>query len=344
MSRPSFGRGRGDDPADTRHDPQGGVQPILTAHPECSVVIPVYNGRATLEPLVREIHEAFAGHRFEVVLVDDGSVDGSDRLCADLVTAYPETVRFVQLSRNFGEHNAVLAGLQYARGDYVAVLDDDGQHPPAEAVRLLDSIRGSDHDAVYGRYRVKQHSRTRNLGSWFNDRMAVLLLKKPRELYLSSFKIMNRFVVDEVCKYRGASPYIDGLIWRSTHRIGQVDVVHRARQAGRSNYGLRKLVELWLNSFLTFSILPLRLAGILGVLCSLFSVVVLIAMVVDKLWINTGITAGVPTIIITMALFAGVQLLILGTIGEYLGRLFLDHSGAPQFIVRSVKERDRVDG
>jgi glycosyltransferase involved in cell wall biosynthesis len=329
-------------PADT---PSAAESPVHR-HPECSLVIPVYNGTHTIGPLLREIDDAFSAERYEVILVDDGSVDDSAQTCTALVEAYPDTVRFVQLARNFGEHNAVLAGMRYARGDYVGVLDDDGQNPPSEALRLLDLIRHADHDVVYGRYRVKQHSWVRNVGSWFNDRMATLLLKKPAGLYLSSFKMMNRFVVDEVCKFHGASPYIDGLIWRTTHNIGQVEVVHRERQAGQSNYGLRKLIDLWLNSFLSFSILPLRLAGMLGLLCSLFSGVVLVAMIVDKLWFNTGVTAGVPTIIVTMALFAGVQLLILGTIGEYLGRLFLDHSGTPQFVVRSVhgKARDAGNG
>jgi hypothetical protein len=178
----------------------------------------------------------------------------------------------------------------------------------------------------------------RNLGSKLNDSVATLLLHKPRGLYLSSFKAMNRFVVDEVCKYRGARPYIDGLIYRTTHRIGQVDVEHRQRTHGRSNYNLRRLLALWLDTFPNFSILPLRFAGVVGLLCSGFSGVVLCLSVVDKLWFNTGITAGVPSIMVTIAFFAGVQLLILGLLGEYLGRLFLNQSGVPQFVIRYVKE------
>jgi hypothetical protein len=189
--------------------------------PELSVLIPVYNSERTLAPLVAEVHETFAGRRFEVVLVNDGSTDDSEAVCGRLVEAFPGTVRFVQLARNFGEHNAVLAGLQYVRGNCVAILDDDGQHPPGEALRLYEAIRSGGYDVIYGRYTLKQHSWGRNLGSWLNDRLATLLLQKPSHLYLSSFKVMNRFLIDEVKAFRGSHPYIDGIIYRTTRNIGQ---------------------------------------------------------------------------------------------------------------------------
>jgi len=314
------------------------------ARPEISLVVPVYNGSRTIGDVVREIHEGFRGHSLEVVLVNDGSTDDSEATCTALVEAYPGSVRLVQLARNFGEHNAVLAGLQHTTGAYVGVLDDDGQHPAAEALRLFEAIRRMHCDVVYGRYRVKHHSWVRNVGSWLNDHMATLLLKKPPGLYLSSFKVMNRFVVDALKQYRGARPYIDGLIYRTTRNIEQIDVVHRERRSGQSNYGPRKLVQLWLDMFLNFSILPLRLAGVLGLACAVLSGVLMIVVVIDKLWFDPDITMGVPTILITVVFFAGVQLLILGTVGEYLGRLFMDYSGTPQFIVRYVKGQRHADG
>jgi glycosyltransferase involved in cell wall biosynthesis len=315
----------------------------LPAQPEYSLVIPVFNGSRTLRDLMREIHDVFRDRAFEVVLVNDGSTDDSEATCAELLDAYPGSLRFVQLARNFGEHNAVLAGLRHARGAYVGILDDDGQHPPAEALRLFDTLRSSNHDVVYGRYRIKHHNRIRNLGSWMNDALATLLLKKPRDLYLSSFKVMTRFVVDQITTYRGARPYIDGLIYRVTRNIGQVDVIHRDRRAGSSNYGPRKLVQLWLNMLLNFSILPLRLAGVLGLVCSMLSGLLLLAIILDRLLIFPNMTVGVPTILVTVVFFAGVQLLILGTVGEYLGRLFLDYSGTPQVVVRYVKEHGSAD-
>jgi glycosyltransferase involved in cell wall biosynthesis len=304
---------------------------------ELSFVIPVYNGSHSIGGVVRRIHELYAGMAIEVVLVNDGSRDDSERTCVALLDDYPESVVFVHLARNFGEHNAVLAGLNHATGAYVAVLDDDGQNPPEEIRRMYDEIRARNRDVVYGRYRVKRHGWLRNLGSWFNDRMANVMLKKPRELYLSSFKIMNRFVVDEITSYKGAFPYIDGLILRTTRNLGQIEVEHLARPDRGSGYTLRKLFKLWLNMFLNFSILPLRLAALLGTITASISFVLLIGAILDKLYINPGVPVGIPTVLVTVAFFSGVQLVILGTIGEYLGRLFLDHSKNPQFVVRYVR-------
>jgi undecaprenyl-phosphate 4-deoxy-4-formamido-L-arabinose transferase len=189
---------------------------------------------------------------------------------------------------------------------------------------------------VYGRYRVKHHSAFRNLGSWLNDRLANLMLRKPRELYLSSFKLMNRFVVDEIVKYRGAFPYIDGLILRTTHRLGQIDVEHRPAERP-SGYNLRRLFLLWLNMLLNFSIAPLRLSALLGVTMFFVSLALMVVVVLDKLYLDPELPLGIPTLLILVVFFAGLQLVILGTIGEYLGRLFLDHSQSPQYVVRYVE-------
>ena len=307
---------------------------------ELSFVIPVYNGAGSIAGVVTQIHELFSDLAVEVVLVNDGSDDDSEQTCASMVERFPDTVTFVHLSRNFGEHNAVLAGLNHASGAYVAVLDDDGQNPPQEVRRLYEAISARRHDVVYGRYRVKHHSLFRNLGSFFNDRMATLMLDKPPRLYLSSFKIMNRFVVDEIIQYTGAFPYIDGLILRTTSNIGQIDVEHRAQVDQRSNYTLRKLFRLWLNMFLNFSIMPLRLSALLGVCTSVISLFLLVAIVIDKMYINPEVSVGIPTVLVTIVFFAGVQLVILGAVGEYLGRLFLDHSKRPQFVVRYVRGKD----
>jgi len=303
---------------------------------ELSFVIPVFNAERTIGPVVERILELYRDLTIEIVLVNDGSSDGSERACLALVERFPATVVFLHLARNFGEHGAVLAGLNHAQGRYVAILDDDGQNPPEEVRKLYRAIAESGQDVVYGRYRVKRHDRWRNLGSWFHDRVANLMLHKPPELYLSSFKILNRFTVDEITRYKGAFPYIDGLILRATRSLGQIEVNHRSAE-GPSTYTLRKLVHLWLNMFLNFSITPLRISVLLGITTSLVSLLLLVAIVVDKLYVNPDVTHGLPTVLVIVTFFAGVQLVILGTIGEYLGRLFLDHSSAPQFVVRYVR-------
>src|SRR5436853_1727047 len=306
----------------------------MTTDPELSLVIPVYNGSRTIGPLVEHAAKIFGSTSFELVLVNDGSEDDSEKICAQLAEKFPQNVTFVHLSRNFGEHSAVLVGFTEVRGRYIAVLDDDGQNPPEEVIRMLDELKRKNYDVVYGHYIEKMHSRFRNLGSRFNDRIATLMLHKPKDLYLSSFKVMNRFVVNEIIKYHGPYPYTDGLIYRVTRNIGQVAVEHRASDSNPSRYTFRRLVRLWLNMFLNFSIKPLRLSIYVGLLTSCLSLVSLIAIVIDRLWITPNVTLGIPTVLGTIVLLAGIQLMILGLVGEYLGRLYLDQTGTPQYVVR----------
>jgi undecaprenyl-phosphate 4-deoxy-4-formamido-L-arabinose transferase len=318
--------------------------PAVQDSVEISFVIPVYNSARTIGDVVARIHEVFHDISAEVILVNDGSQDDSEKICTALAVSHPETVRFVHLTRNFGEHNAVMAGFNVASGRYVAVLDDDGQNPPEEVRKLYAEIKEGAHDAVYGRYRVKQHGRFRNLGSRLNHLVANLLLDKAPDLYLSSFKIVNRFLVDEIIRYRGAFPYIDGIILRTTSNVTQVDVEHRERQDAQSNYTISKLFWLWLNMFLNFSIAPLRISAILGMFTAASSLLLMVAVVVDKLYFNPDVTIGLPTLFIVVIFFAGVQLLILGVLGEYLGRVFLDLSGHPQFVVGYLVERGERRG
>ena len=315
----------------------------MPTDPELSLVIPVYNGSRTVGPLVEQITKIFGSTSFEVVLVNDGSEDDSEKVCAELAQKFPRNVTFVHLSRNFGEHSAVLAGFAHSRGRYIAVLDDDGQNPPEEVVRMLDELKRKNYDVVYGHYIEKKHSWFRNLGSRFNDRIATLMLHKPRDLYLSSFKVMNRFLAQEITKYCGPYPYADGLIYRVTRNIGQIPVEHRPSLGGASRYTFRKLVRLWLNMFLNFSIKPLRISVYVGLLASCLSVVALIGILIDKLWITPNLTVGVPTVLGSIVFFSGLQLMILGLVGEYLGRLYLDQTGTPQYIVRYAMREGTKD-
>ncbi len=313
----------------------------MATAPELSLVIPVYNGSRTIGALVEHTTKIFGSTSFEIVLVNDGSEDDSETVCAQLAEKFPETVTFVHLSRNFGEHSAVLAGLTQAHGGYVAVMDDDGQNPPEEVVRMLDELKRKNYDVIYGHYIEKKHSWFRNAGSRFNNLIATLMLHKPKDLYLSSFKVMNRFLVNEIIKYRGPYPYTDGLIYRVTRNIGQIPVEHRVSQSGPSRYTLRRLVRLWLNMFLNFSIKPLRISVYVGLLASCLSIVALIAILIDKLWITPDLTVGIPTVLGSVVFFSGIQLMILGLVGEYLGRLYLDHTGTPQYVVRYIRRANQ---
>ncbi len=299
-----------------------------------SIIIPVYNGADTIEALVSNLFDELPEEKLEIILVNDGSIDESRHICLTIQEQYNERVVFIDLSRNFGEHNAVLAGLKYAQGDAAVIMDDDFQNPPSE-VRLLTDKLDQGYDVVYGVYERKHHSLFRNLGSWFNGVMATLLLKKPKDLYLCSFKALNRFVIDQITQYTHPYPYIDGLIFRVTTRVGKVPVKHSPRASGSSNYSLTKLIRLWLNMFTNFSILPLRIATIVGCATVLFGIVIA-SLAVYWAFTDPGAPKGWPTLVCALVIFSGVQLLFLGVIGEYLGRLFLGQNGAPQFVVREI--------
>ncbi len=299
-----------------------------------SIVIPVYNGAATIGPLVDRLTSRYAErHRLEIVLVNDGSADHSAEVCRELVQRYPGRVCFLNLSRNYGEHQAILAGLNHCSGDVVVTMEDDFQCPPEEVEKLIAALDAGSHDVVYAQFESRHYSGARKLGSWFNDRVANVLLGKPKDLYLSSFRCLNRFLVDQVCRYQGPFPYLDGLILRVTRNCGVVSVQHQPRAEGTSGYTLRKLVALWLNMFTNFSILPLRLAVIAGFSFAFLGGILSVAVVIEKLMIPETEVGWSSTVIIIM-MFAGLQLMVLGMIGEYLGRIFLTSNQTPQFAVR----------
>jgi undecaprenyl-phosphate 4-deoxy-4-formamido-L-arabinose transferase len=303
-----------------------------------SIVIPVYNGAKTIGPMVEQL-VAELGHRYllEIVLVNDASPDDSEAVCAALFARFPEVVRFYSLARNVGEHNAVMAGLNHATGDYVVIMDDDFQNPVSEVRKMVEAIRAQGTDVVYSWYERKRHSLFRNFGSWINDKAANWTLEKPRDLYLSSFKVMNRFLVNEITKSTSPFPYIDGLILQITGRIGRVQVAHAARQDGRSGYTLKKLIRLWLSMFTNFSILPLRVSMILGFVFSGLALILGVNVVIEKM-ANPGLPVGYASIVVVVSLLAGIQLILLGMVGEYVGRIFLLLNRKPQFTIRKSWE------
>jgi undecaprenyl-phosphate 4-deoxy-4-formamido-L-arabinose transferase len=311
---------------------------------DLSFVIPVFNSATIIEGIVERILTEYNDLEIEVILVNDSSGDQSEDVCCSLQRKYSSRCTFVHLSKNFGEHNAVLAGLNFTTGVYVAVLDDDGQNPPEEVRKMYELAVSGTWDVVYGKYLTVNQGYMRRFGSSLHNSIATMMLGKSKDLYLSSFKVLSRFVVDEITSYVGSFPYIDGLVLRSTRNITQVEVEHHERVAGKSNYTLGGLLSLWLNSFLNFSIIPLRIAAIIGTTMASTSIILLCLIVIDKLYLNPEISLGIPTVLITVVFFSGVQLLILGTIGEYLGRVFLDQSGNPQYIVRYVIRRSTRDG
>ncbi|KPK66858.1 MAG: glycosyl transferase family 2 [Gemmatimonas sp. SG8_38_2] len=306
-----------------------------------SAVIPVYNGAKTIVPLVEMLQRELGGkYDLEVVLVNDCSADSSADKCRGLAERF-SWVKFINLSKNFGEHNAVMAGLSFCTGDCAVILDDDFQNPPSEVDKLASKLQ-EGYDVVFAYYEKKQHHFLRNLGSRFNNFIATTLLNKPFDLYLCSFKVINRFLIDEVTKYQGPYPYLDGLILRTTRNYGTQLVEHSKREKGESNYTTVKLIRLWLNMFTNFSILPLRVASMVGFLFSLLGFLYAISIVIEKI-LNPELPLGWTSLISTVLIVSGVQLFAIGMIGEYLGRLFLKDNGSPQYVARETVNCEPVE-
>ena len=300
-----------------------------------TIVIPVYNGARTIDKLVQKLLAISGSENLQIVLVNDGSNDNSHEVCYDLFLKYPDVVTFINLAKNFGEHNAVMAGLCYANGDYIVIMDDDFQNPPEEVLRLVNEASSKQLDVVYTYYKKKEHHWLRNMGSGFNNWVANFMLNKPNDLYLSSFKCISRFMAQEIIKYKGPFPYIDGLALRCSRNIGTIEVSHAKRREGRSNYNFRKLVRLWLNMFVNFSVMPLRISTFLGFIFSFLGIGMSVYFIIDK-FLHPETPVGWPSLIIAIMIFSGTQLLILGLLGEYLGRLFMTNNQTPQFVVRDI--------
>lgn len=301
-----------------------------------SFVIPCYNSSKTLEKVVAEITEtmdALQEYTYELILVNDCSPDNTfeviTKLCGER-----KNICGVNLSRNFGQHGALMAGFHQVTGDILVCLDDDGQTPANEVGKLLEKIEAGD-DVVYASYAHKKHSLFRNFGSFVNEKMAQFLLGKPKDLYVSSYFAARRFVVNEMLKYENAYPYVIGLVLRTTKKISNVPVNHREREVGQSGYTLGKLLGLWFNGFTAFSTKPLRIATMSGSVFACFGFLYGIYTVIKKL-VNPAVPVGFSSLMSAIMFIGGMMMLMLGLIGEYIGRMYICMNNAPQFVVRDL--------
>jgi glycosyltransferase involved in cell wall biosynthesis len=302
--------------------------------PQLSIVIPLFNAALSLPALCRELSalEIAGGH--ELILVNDGSRDETEAVALKLARESSTPITLLSLSRNFGEHNAVLAGLRASTGEYVVTMDDDLQNPPSEVMKLLAIAESERRDVVYAIYERKEHVWWRNLGSTLTNLIADYVVDKPKKLYLSSFRCMTRLVADEVAKSRNPYPYIDGLIFQVTQNAGVVRVRHLEREQGRSGYTMRKLIRLWMSMLVNFSVLPLRLMTFAGMITSALGFLAVIEVVLEHILNKTP--TGWSSLMAAMLLLSGTQLVLLGILGEYVGRIYLGVSDKPQSVIRAT--------
>ncbi len=299
-----------------------------------SFVIPCYRSEKTLEHVVGEIKnkmKELVNYSYEIVLVNDCSPDGTMAVIRRLCEANEE-IRGLDFARNFGQHSALMAGLRESRGDYVVCLDDDGQTPADEVDKLLGKLE-EGYDAVYAKYGHKQHSAFRNMGSKVNELMTRMMLEKPKELYVSSYFAVRRFVVNDMIRYENSYPYVIGLVLRTTKNITNVMVTHREREEGNSGYTMKKLLSLWFNGFTAFSVKPLRIATIIGGTSACVGFAYGIYTIIKKL-VNPAVPLGFSSTMAAIVFFGGMIMIMLGLIGEYIGRIYISMNNSPQYVIR----------
>lgn len=305
-----------------------------------SFVIPCYRSANTIGHVIDEIEttmKTLPQYAFDMILVNDCSPDNTWEVIEQLKKDR-DNLLGVNLAKNFGQHAALMAGFRYSDGDIVVCLDDDGQTPADEVGKLLAEIEAG-RDVVYAKYEHKKHSAFRNFGSYVNELMAQYLLGKPKELFVSSYFAVRRFVVNDMMRYQNSYPYVIGLVLRATRNISNVTVNHRERESGRSGYTMKKLLGLWLNGFTAFSIQPLRFATLVGVLCAVCGFLYGIYTIVKK-WVVPDVPMGFSSTMAALMFIGGMIMLMLGLIGEYIGRIYISMNNSPQYVVRETTEKE----
>lgn len=299
-----------------------------------SFVIPCYRSENTIETVVQEIRDTVAtrsGTDYEIVLVNDCSPDGVWQVIKKLANE-DNHIKGICLAKNFGQHCALMAGYGQATGDYVISLDDDGQTPASESFKLVDKLK-EGYDVVYGYYEHSAQHLFRRFGTWVNKKMAEAIIGQPKTLRTTSFFIMRKFIVDEIVRYPHPFAYISGLVFRATKNLGNVEVQHRRRIEGESGYTIAGLIGLWINGFTAFSVKPLRAATFIGVICALVGFVAGLYVVYQK-FLNPEIPVGYTSMLATLLFVGGMIMLLLGLIGEYVGRIYISINQSPQYVVR----------
>ena len=300
-----------------------------------SIVIPCYGSEHTIEPVVNEVISTIDTNRFdyEFILVNDCSKDNVWQSIIKL-TEGNNRIKGISFAKNFGQQSALLAGFRHATGDYVVSMDDDGQAPVESLMEMINSLEQNDYDIVYGCYQQVRQTGFRRFGSWFNHKMAICFSNCPKDLFPTSFYVARKFLIEEIVQFENCYAYISGLVFRSTRNIGKIYVKHRSRIEGKSGYSLKRLIGLWINGFTAFSVKPLRLATFFGFIFSLLGFIYGIFIIIMKL-IRPDTPMGYSSTMAAILFIGGVIMFMMGMVGEYIGRIYINQNKSPQYVIRT---------
>lgn len=305
-----------------------------------SVVIPVYNSENIVGQTIDQTVEFFASRllEYELILVNDGSTDGSWQVIKEKAS-HNQRIRAFNLLKNYGQHTANFCGFQKAAGDFLITMDDDLQNPPEEIIKLIEKIGdGVRYDVVFGEFKQKMHASYRKIGTKIIGYMNRKIFIKPKGLVLSNFRIMRRDVVDRICKYRTSYPYIPGLVLMFSSNPANVTVEHHPRKEGKSGYNWLRIGKLVMRILFNYSSFPLRVVTGGGFIASFMSFSLAIFYLVNAIFAGSSVP-GWATVVVLLSFFSGMILLVLGMLGEYFVRLINQTShGAIYYIKEAVHE------
>ncbi len=304
-----------------------------------SVVIPCYNSEHTIERVVDMCMKEFDkldGYTCEMILVNDYSKDKTFEAICRCSEKYAN-VTAVNLAKNFGQHAAIMAGLHYTKGDYVIAMDDDLQNHPSQIKQFLDKAN-EGYDVVFGVFKERHFSRWKNFTGAVSRFLLFRMIDRPKNIQMGSFWLARRFVIDKALEYEGNSAFVQLLFFRTTHNVANIEIEHFDREVGSSNYTFKKGLKHFM-SMINYSELPLRLASFLGTIFAGIGFVAGLIVLIMKL-VNPAMQAGWPSIMCTLLLLFGVTFIILGIMGEYIGRVLFTVNSSPQYVVRDVIKKD----
>lgn len=304
-----------------------------------SVVVPVYNSEHTLHELYERVSKVFdetLHEDFEMILVDDGSKDHSYEVMEELHDK-DNRVKIIQQARNFGQHPALLCGFKYVKGDFIITMDDDLQHPPEEIPKLIKVMNERDDvDVIIAKYEGRQHNIIRRMGTWVSVYATSKMLKKPRDLEITSFRLIRRFIVDAIVKMDVHLPQIGNLLVQTSNRIINVPVHHDARKYGKSGYSFKRLAKDLIYDITTNSAFPLIVVRDLGITSFVISVVLALFYLIRYFAYGVSVE-GWTTLVLFMLAYNGVILLSIGIIGEYLMHILDEAKKMPNYVERRKK-------
>lgn len=308
-----------------------------------SFVIPCYCCELTIGTVIERILHTveLCNYDFEIILVNDGSKDKTYTVIKE-IAKNNNYIKVIDLAKNSGQHAAILAGFNHVTGDLVITLDDDGQTPVENLPQMLEKLE-EGYDVISAKYNKRnQPSLFRKIGTIMNRKMSKWLIEQPEGIVVSVFLVLRRFVVNEIIKYDQPYPYLSGLVLRITHNIGNVEMEQAPREVGQSGYSFHKLLSLWINGFTAFSIKPLRIATVGGTICAGIGLLFAVITFVRKLFI-ANIQVGWSSLVSIMLFLGGIILIVLGLIGEYMGRIYMCINNTPQFVIRETYGFERKE-